>query len=67
MSDDEAQIRDLVAQWQAATRAGETQTVLDLITDDVVFQDNESAIHIDNTDERLVAQSPDTSISVVSF
>jgi uncharacterized protein (TIGR02246 family) len=37
MSDDKAQIRDLVAQWQAATKAGETQTILDLMTDDVVF------------------------------
>jgi uncharacterized protein (TIGR02246 family) len=37
MSDDQAQIRNLVAQWQAATKAGRTQTVLDLMTDDVVF------------------------------
>jgi uncharacterized protein (TIGR02246 family) len=37
MSDDEAQIRNLVAQWQASTKAGQTQTVLDLMTDDVVF------------------------------
>jgi uncharacterized protein (TIGR02246 family) len=37
MPDDEAQIRNLVAQWQAATKAGQTQTVLDLMTDDVVF------------------------------
>ena len=37
MSDDETQIRNLVAQWQAATKAGETQTVLELMTDDVVF------------------------------
>lgn len=37
MADDEAQIRDLVARWQSATSAGETATVLDLMTDDVVF------------------------------
>jgi uncharacterized protein (TIGR02246 family) len=37
VSDDEAQIRSLVAQWQAATKAGQTQTLLDLMTDDVVF------------------------------
>jgi uncharacterized protein (TIGR02246 family) len=37
MSDDEAQIRNLVAQWQAATKAGQTQTVLDMTADDVVF------------------------------
>lgn len=37
MTDDEAQIRDLVARWQAATCAGDTATVLDLMTDDVVF------------------------------
>jgi uncharacterized protein (TIGR02246 family) len=37
MSDDETQIRSLVVQWQAATKAGQTQTVLDLMTDDAVF------------------------------
>jgi uncharacterized protein (TIGR02246 family) len=37
MSDDEAQIRHLVARWHAATSAGDTATVLDLMTDDVVF------------------------------
>jgi uncharacterized protein (TIGR02246 family) len=37
MSDDETHIRSLVAQWQAATKAGQMQTVLDLMTDDVVF------------------------------
>jgi uncharacterized protein (TIGR02246 family) len=37
MSDDEAEIRNLVARWQTATKAGQTQTVLDLMTDDVVF------------------------------
>ena len=37
MSDDEAQIRNLIAQWQSATKAGQTQTVLELMTDDVVF------------------------------
>jgi uncharacterized protein (TIGR02246 family) len=34
---DEHQIRELVATWMAATRAGDLQTVLGLMTDDVVF------------------------------
>ena len=37
MSDDERAIRDLVARWMEATRAGDVDTVLDLMTDDVVF------------------------------
>lgn len=37
MQNDEQQIRELVASWMAATRAGDADTVLDLITDDVVF------------------------------
>ncbi|MDZ7862584.1 SgcJ/EcaC family oxidoreductase [Acidovorax sp.] len=36
-SDDEAQIRALIATWMAATRAGDVDTVMDLMTDDVVF------------------------------
>jgi uncharacterized protein (TIGR02246 family) len=34
---DEQQIRDLVATWMSATRAGDVDTVLSLMTDDVVF------------------------------
>ena len=34
---DEQQIRELIATWMAATRAGDADTVLDLVTDDVVF------------------------------
>ena len=34
---DEREIRDLVATWLAATRAGDLDTVLGLMTDDVVF------------------------------
>jgi uncharacterized protein (TIGR02246 family) len=34
---DEQQIRELVQKWMAATKAGDTQTVLNLMTDDVVF------------------------------
>jgi uncharacterized protein (TIGR02246 family) len=34
---DEAQIRALVATWMAATKAGDVDTVLGLMTDDVVF------------------------------
>jgi uncharacterized protein (TIGR02246 family) len=35
--DDEQAIRDLVDRWMIATKAGDTQAVLDLMTDDVVF------------------------------
>jgi uncharacterized protein (TIGR02246 family) len=34
---DEDQIRELVSTWMAATKAGDVDTVLGLITDDVVF------------------------------
>jgi uncharacterized protein (TIGR02246 family) len=37
MQGDEQQIRDLVATWMAATKAGDVDTVLGLMTDDVVF------------------------------
>ena len=37
MQGDEQDIRDLVAQWMAATKAGDSETVLDLMTDDAVF------------------------------
>jgi uncharacterized protein (TIGR02246 family) len=37
MSSDEQQIRELVATWMSATRAGDIATVLSLMTDDVVF------------------------------
>jgi uncharacterized protein (TIGR02246 family) len=37
MPDDERAIRDLIDTWMAASRAGDTQTVLGLMTDDVVF------------------------------
>jgi uncharacterized protein (TIGR02246 family) len=37
MSEDERAIRDLVAAWMAASRAGDTAAVLALMTDDVVF------------------------------
>jgi uncharacterized protein (TIGR02246 family) len=37
MSEDERAIRDLVATWMEASRAGDTGTVLGLMTDDVVF------------------------------
>jgi len=37
MSEDERAIRDLVATWMRASQAGDTQTVLGLMTDDVVF------------------------------
>jgi uncharacterized protein (TIGR02246 family) len=36
-NEDERQIRELVATWMSATQAGDVATVLDLLTDDVVF------------------------------
>lgn len=37
MSEDERAIRDLIANWIAATKAGDLQTVGGLMSDDVVF------------------------------
>lgn len=37
MPTDEQQIRDLVETWMAATKAGDSETVLSLMTEDVVF------------------------------
>jgi uncharacterized protein (TIGR02246 family) len=37
MSPDERAIRDLIARWMQASQAGDTATVLGLMTDDVVF------------------------------
>ena len=37
MPDDERQIRQLVADWMAASKAGDSAKVLSLMTDDVVF------------------------------
>jgi len=37
MTDDERAIRDVVARWQSASRAGDVDAVLGLMTDDVVF------------------------------
>ena len=37
MTDDERAIRAVVETWFAATRAGDVATVLDLMTEDVVF------------------------------
>jgi uncharacterized protein (TIGR02246 family) len=37
MERDEEEIRELVARWMAATKAGDIQTVLSLMTEDVVF------------------------------
>ena len=38
MTDDERAIRELVATWMQASQAGDTATVLSLMTDDVIFQ-----------------------------
>jgi len=37
MKSDEEQIRELVSTWMAATKSGEIEVVLGLMTDDVVF------------------------------
>lgn len=37
MTDDEGAIRELVETWMAASKAGDTATVLELMTDDVLF------------------------------
>jgi uncharacterized protein (TIGR02246 family) len=37
MSEDERAIRELIDTWMKASKAGDTQTVLSLMTDDVVF------------------------------
>lgn len=37
MQSDEEQIRALVSRWMAATKAGDVDTILSLIADDVVF------------------------------
>ena len=37
MTDDERAIRSVVDTWMAASRAGDLQTVLGLMTDDVIF------------------------------
>jgi uncharacterized protein (TIGR02246 family) len=37
MSSDEKQIRELVAAWMTATRSGDVEALLDLMTEDVIF------------------------------
>jgi uncharacterized protein (TIGR02246 family) len=37
MQSDEEQIRSLVSTWMSATKAGDTETVLSLMTEDVIF------------------------------
>lgn len=37
MTEDERAIREVVETWMSASRAGDVATVLDLMTDDVVF------------------------------
>ena len=37
MTDDERAIRGVVEQWLAASRAGDLDTLLSLMTDDVIF------------------------------
>ncbi len=37
MPSDEDEIRALVARWMEASKAGDVQAVLDMVTEDVVF------------------------------
>lgn len=37
MANDEQAIREVITTWMSATKAGDTETVLGLMTDDVVF------------------------------
>lgn len=37
MSTDEQEIRELVSSWMEATKAGDVEGVLNLMTDDVIF------------------------------
>jgi uncharacterized protein (TIGR02246 family) len=37
MSEDEKQIREMVEQWMAASKAGDTERVPSMVADDVVF------------------------------
>jgi uncharacterized protein (TIGR02246 family) len=37
MQNDEQEIRDLVSTWMAATKAGEVEKILSLMSDDVIF------------------------------
>lgn len=37
MPSDEEQIRDLIQTWHSATKAGDINTVLSLVTEDVIF------------------------------
>lgn len=37
MTQDEQQIRELIATWWSASKSGDTETVLSLMTEDVVF------------------------------
>ena len=37
MNDDERAIHDLVGTWMEASRRGDTEAVLDLMTDDIIF------------------------------
>jgi uncharacterized protein (TIGR02246 family) len=37
MSEDERAIREVVEKWMRASKAGDVETVLDLMTDDVIF------------------------------
>jgi uncharacterized protein (TIGR02246 family) len=37
MTDDERAIRDLVDRWMAASRSGDVDTLLELMTDDMIF------------------------------
>jgi uncharacterized protein (TIGR02246 family) len=58
MSKDEQEIRELVATWFAATKSGDTGTVLNLMADDVVFlRPGKPVMHKDNFHEAARKQT----------
>jgi uncharacterized protein (TIGR02246 family) len=59
MHDDESAIRDVISTWIAATRDGDHATVLDLMTEDVVFLRAGSAPMIGKPAFAATMQGPD--------
>src|SRR5882724_10187645 len=52
MQSDEQQIRELIATWMKATRAGDIEAILGLMTNDVVFlQPGQARPQFDGTSE----------------
>ena len=65
MQSDEQQIRELVTTWMAATKAGDVDTVLSLMADDVVFLvPGQPPMRKDDFAAKARAQSGEGSIKV---